>query len=89
MRRVVALVVGPEKKGKLETTIRPAVAALRDVQRAHLVLLAAAGQENREIAAQAGLSLQSVSLWRQRWKDFLPDLPGSAGVMGFFAAFGL
>ena len=80
MRKAVAIVVSPEEKGKLETTIRSAVAAVRDVQRARIVLLAAAGKENREIAAQVGLSLKSVSLWRRRFaQDRLRGLQDQAG----------
>jgi len=80
MRKAVAIVVSPEEKGKLETTIRSAVAAVRDVQRARIVLLAAAGKENREIAAQVGLSVKSVSLWRRRFaQDRLKGLQDQAG----------
>ena len=39
----------------------------RVVLRARIALLAEAGQENREIAAQLGTSRQTVGLWRQRF----------------------
>jgi transposase len=80
MRKAIAIVVSPEEKGKLETTIRSAVAAVREVQRARIVLLAAAGKENREIAGQVGLSVKSVSLWRRRFaQDRLKGLQDQAG----------
>jgi len=80
MRKAVTIVVSPEEKRQLETTIRSAIAAVRDVQRARIVLLAAAGKENREIAAQVGLSVKSVSLWRRRFaQDRLKGLQDQAG----------
>lgn len=39
----------------------------RLVDRARVVLLAAAGKENRQIAAEAGLSKPTVGLWRNRF----------------------
>ena len=67
MRKAIPIALTPEENGKLATIVRSAVAAVRDVQRARIVLLAAAGKENQEIAAQVGLSVKSVSLWRRRF----------------------
>ena len=39
----------------------------RLVERARIVLLAAAGKENRQIATQLGLSKPTVGLWRKRF----------------------
>jgi len=57
----------PGEMVKLETIVRSAVAAVRDVQRGRIILLAAVGQENQEIAPQVGLSVKTVSLWRRRF----------------------
>ena len=38
-------------------------------QRAAIVLLAFDKHDNREIAAEVGLSCRQVSLWRRRWAD--------------------
>jgi transposase len=67
MRKAIPIALTPEESGKLEAIVRSAVATVRDVQRARIVLLAAAGKENQEIAGQVGLSVKSVSLWRRRF----------------------
>lgn len=67
MRKAIVVTLTPEESGKLETIVRSAVATVRDVQRARIVLLAAAGKENQEIADQVGFSVKSVSLWRRRF----------------------
>ena len=67
MRKAIAITLTPGERGKLETIVRSAVAAVRDVQRGRIILLAAAGQENQEIAPQVGLSVKTVSLWRRRF----------------------
>jgi len=69
MRKAIAINLTPEEQANLESTVRSAVAAVRDVQRARIVLQAAAGKENREIAAQMGLSMHTVSLWRRRFAE--------------------
>lgn len=38
-------------------------------QRALVVLMAAAGRQNKDIALQAGLDRRQVALWRQRFLD--------------------
>ena len=67
MRKAIAITLTPGEMGKLETIVRSAVAAVRDVQRGRIILLAAVGQENQEIAPQVGLSVKTVSLWRRRF----------------------
>jgi transposase len=67
MRKAIAITLTPGERGKLETIVRSAVAAVRDVQRGRIILLAAVGQENQEIAPQVGLSVKTVSLWRRRF----------------------
>jgi transposase len=80
MRKAIPVTLTPEENGKMETIVRSAVATVRDGQRARIVLLAAAGKENREIAVQVGLSVKSVSLWRRRFaQQRLPGLQDQAG----------
>lgn len=80
MRKAIDVVLTPEESRKLESIVRSVVATVRDVQRARIVLLAAAGKENREIAVQVGLSAKSVSLWRRRFaQQRLAGLQDQAG----------
>jgi len=80
MRKAIAISLVPEERRKLEAVVRSAVAAVRDVQRGRIVLLAAAGQENQAIAAQVGLSVKTVSLWRRRFaRQRLEGLRDQAG----------
>lgn len=80
MRKAIPVALTPEESVKLTTIVRSAVATVRDVQRARIVLLAAAGKENREISVQVGLSVKSVSLWRRRFaQHHLPGLQDQAG----------
>jgi transposase len=51
----------------LTATVRRSTAAVRDVLRARIVLLAAAGQSNAEIAWQLGVCLDTVRKWRRRF----------------------
>jgi transposase-like protein len=51
----------------LESTSRRYSAPYRDVVRARIVLLAAAGQENIEIARRLDTPVQIVSKWRKRF----------------------
>ena len=49
---------------------------VRDVQRAELVLLAAAGISNREVGQRVGLHYNQVAVWRRRYEEF-----GLAGLV--------
>jgi hypothetical protein len=53
----------------LESTARRLTASLRDVQRARIVLAAAGGLENVEIAERVGVDVNTVSKWRKRFFD--------------------
>jgi transposase-like protein len=53
----------------LEATSRRYSAPYRDVVRARIVLLAAEGRENTEIARRLELPVQIVSKWRKRFFD--------------------
>ena len=62
---VVAL--SAEDRERLEVAARRLTAPLRDVQRARIVLAAADGLENVEIADRVGVDVNTVSKWRKRF----------------------
>src|SRR3981189_3397650 len=53
----------------LEACCRSAVILQRDLKRAGIVLLAAAGRSTRSIAKEVGVQPRIVSLWRHRYAD--------------------
>ena len=57
----------PAERAALESTSRRYSAPYRDVVRARIVLLAADGQENTEIARRLDTPVQIVSKWRKRF----------------------
>src|ERR1700738_5379564 len=58
-----------ERTEVLEARCRAPTTAQRDVKRARIVLLAAAGRSTRSIAAEVGVQPRIVSLWRRRYAD--------------------
>jgi transposase-like protein len=59
--------LSPAEVTVLASTSRRYSASYRDVIRARIVLLAAEGQENTEIARRLDLPVQIVSKWRKRF----------------------
>jgi transposase len=57
----------PEVRSHLEATARRYTASYRDVTRAKIILFAAAGLENEQIAARLDTPRQVVSKWRKRF----------------------
>src|SRR5258708_8577290 len=53
----------------LEACCRSPVTLQRDLKRAWIVLLAAAGRSTRSIAKEVGVQPRIVSLWRHRYAD--------------------
>ena len=53
----------------LEARCRSPVTLQRDLKRARIVLLAAAGRSTRSIASEVGVQPRIVSLWRHRYAD--------------------
>ena len=53
----------------LEACCRSPVTLQRDLKRAQIVLLAAAGRSTRAIAKEVGVQPRIVSLWRHRYAD--------------------
>ena len=67
MGKAISIRLTTEEKAKLEFTLRSATAPVRDVLRSRIVLLAAQGKSNQEIAVQLGIHRHSAALWRQRF----------------------
>ena len=66
--------LSPEHRVELEARARKYTLPYRDVVRAKIVLLAAAGLDNDEIAARLDTRREIVSKWRKRF--FEQGLPG-------------
>jgi transposase len=60
-----------ERQG-LELLVRRYTTGQQKVIRARIILLAATGKNNREIANELDVSLDTSRLWRQRWLDLQP-----------------
>jgi transposase len=66
-RYAAAIVLSPEEAATLDTWARSRSLAVRQVQRAQIIQLAAAGVESQEIAGIVGVSRPTVQLWRERF----------------------
>jgi transposase len=66
-RRAPPIELTGEERMTLEAAAAGRRTAVRDAQRARIILAAAAGRTNEEIADQEGLSRLSVGVWRQRF----------------------
>ena len=60
------------ERQELELLVRRYTTGQQKVIRARIVLLAAMGKNNREIANELDVSLDTARLWRQRWLDLQP-----------------
>jgi len=67
MRVAPEILLSPEEKQLLERFARGRSAPARLVQRAQIVLLAAEGKENQEIATELGIMRHTVGRWRSRY----------------------
>lgn len=56
----------------LERLVRRHTVAQQIAVRGRIVLAAAAGENNTQIAQEEGVTLDTVRLWRQRWVDLQP-----------------
>lgn len=69
MRVAPAVVLSVEQREKLERLSRGRRVAARVVERAKIVLLAADGKQNREIAETCGVTRRTAGLWRHRFVE--------------------
>jgi transposase len=66
-RRAVPIVLTDQERVTLQAWARARSQPLRVIQRAQIILLAAAGVESQQIAHQVGTSRPTVQLWRERF----------------------
>ena len=74
MRVASVVVLSKEQEAELSKLARSRRTSVRLSQRARIVLLAARGMQNRDIAQQLGVGRVQVSRWRERYVEF--GLPG-------------
>jgi len=74
MRRAVTITLNESERGCLERLKRGRRVPVRLAERAAIVLMAADGLENQEIAAQLGITRQKAGRWRDRYAEH--GLPG-------------
>ena len=67
MRIAAAVTLNPEQRQALEQMARARSMAARLVERARIVLLAADGMENQQIAAQMSVTPKKAARWRNRF----------------------
>jgi len=75
MRVARSIVLSSEQKAALEQRGRARSLPVRLVERARIVLLAAAGKQDKEIAAELGITAHKAARWRNRFLDL-----GMAGL---------
>lgn len=67
MRKAPVLSLSPEQQGTLEQWVRSRLSSVRVVERARIVLLAAAGLQDKAIAENLSVSAKKASRWRKRF----------------------
>jgi transposase len=67
MRVARPIVLNPEQKEALEQCARARSLSVRLVERARIVLLAAAGMRDKDIAEELGITAHKASRWRKRF----------------------
>ncbi len=67
MSRVPPLEITAEQRTELERRLRAHTTTQRALRRARIILLAADGVPNRQIARQVGIHEKGVATWRQRF----------------------
>jgi putative transposase len=68
--RPAAVDLTADERADLEALLRRHTAGQQLVLRARIVLAAAAGLNNCQIAREWGVALETVRLWRRRWLSF-------------------
>lgn len=74
MRVARAVILSPEQRRNLEANARARSLPARLVERSRIVLMAASGKQDREIAAALGITPKKASRWRARF--LTKGLPG-------------
>ena len=68
--RLAPLMLRPGDLVQLEATVRLGTVETRAARRARIVLLAAEGWSNRDIAERVGMHYNQVGVWRKRYGEF-------------------
>jgi DNA-directed RNA polymerase specialized sigma24 family protein len=68
-RKATEITLSDQERSELERVAALQKAPHRDVQRAKLVLYAAEGHSNVEIAARLDMSAKNVGRWRRRFRE--------------------
>ncbi|MGH9136296.1 MAG: IS630 family transposase [Acidimicrobiales bacterium] len=68
MWTVPAIEITDEERAELERRVRAHTTPQRAVKRARVILAAAEGVSNRQIAAEVGMSEEYVGMWRRRFE---------------------
>ena len=74
MRRATPIVISPETSEQLEKYARGRSIPKRLVERSKIILMAANGAFNTDIASELGISRPTVQLWRDRFIE--QGIPG-------------
>lgn len=69
MRVARAVVLSSEQRETLESRARSRSASARSVERARIVLMAAAGLQDKQIASKLGIMPEKAARWRNRFLD--------------------
>jgi len=69
MRVAPEVVLSAAEHAELDKLVRSTLTSVRLAQRARIVLLAAQGHTNKEIAAQLGIGRPQVARWRERYLE--------------------
>ena len=67
MRVAPEIVLTEEERAELTKLVRSKLTSVRLVQRSQIVLLAADGAQNKDIAVQLGIGREQVARWRGRY----------------------
>src|SRR5258707_13776069 len=67
MRVAAPVRLSSEQQGALERCARARSLSVRLVERARIVLLAAAGKQDKHVAAELGITAQKAARWRKRF----------------------
>src|SRR3989304_9251413 len=79
-RRAASIVLSPEERATIDMWARGKRFPVRLVQRAQIVLMAADGVLNQDIAARIGSTRPTVQLWRGGFFSFLFSGFGKKGT---------
>ena len=69
MRVAVEIVLSPAQRAEVEKLARGRAVAVRVAERARIVLLAAEGKQNQEIAEICEVTRRTVGVWRRRFAE--------------------